>query len=57
VRVVSATNADLAGRVEEGKFREDLYFRLNSVTIKIPPLRRRREDIPKLIERFKSKPR
>jgi len=52
VRVVSATNADLAGRVREGRFREDLYFRLKGVSIRIPPLRQRREDIPQMIERF-----
>jgi two-component system response regulator HydG len=52
VRVVSATNADLKQRVEEKRFREDLFFRLNGVTIRIPPLRERREDIPLLIEHF-----
>ena len=52
VRVVSATNQDLGERVEQKAFREDLYFRLNGVTIKIPPLRERREDIPLLVEHF-----
>jgi len=52
VRVVSATNTDLAGRVGEGRFRKDLYFRLNGVAIRLPPLRQRREDIPQMIERF-----
>jgi len=52
VRVLSATNSDLAGRVEAGKFREDLYFRIKGATVQIPPLRQRREDIPPLIEHF-----
>ena len=50
VRVISATNADLAERVRAKEFREDLYFRIQGVTIAIPPLRERREDIPLLIE-------
>ncbi len=52
VRVVSATNADLPLRVQDKRFREDLFFRLNGVTIRIPPLRERRDDIPLLIEHF-----
>lgn len=52
VRIVSATNTDLEGRVKENRFREDLYFRLTGVTIRIPPLRERLEDIPQLIEHF-----
>ncbi len=52
VRIISATNTDLEGRVKDGRFREDLFFRLNGVTIRIPPLRERREDIPQLIEHF-----
>jgi DNA-binding NtrC family response regulator len=52
VRVLSATNADLHGEVAQGKFRQDLLFRLNTVEIRIPPLRERRDDIPPLAEYF-----
>jgi two-component system response regulator HydG len=51
-RVLAATNRDLAVMVEQGKFRKDLYFRLNVVNLKIPPLRDRREDIPMLAQHF-----
>jgi len=55
VRIIAATNRDLRKRVEEGAFREDLYFRLNVVPITIPPLRERPQDIPILAQHFLEK--
>ena len=54
VRILAATNRDLKQKVEEQVFREDLFYRLNVFNITVPPLRDRREDIPKLAERFLS---
>jgi len=55
LRAIAATNRDLAALVKQGKFREDLFYRVNAVRIDLPPLRRRKVDIPALAERFVAK--
>jgi len=55
VRIIAATNAELSKLISSGRFREDLYYRLNVITIPLPPLRRRREDIPLLVSHFLEK--
>jgi DNA-binding NtrC family response regulator len=55
VRIIAATNVDLRQQVREGRFREDLFYRLNVITIELPPLRQRKEDIPLLVDFFLKK--
>jgi transcriptional regulator with PAS, ATPase and Fis domain len=55
IRVIAATNADLEAMVADGRFREDLFYRLNGVRLKVPPLRERREEIPPLIDHYLRK--
>ena len=55
VRIIAATNVDLRQQVKEGKFREDLFYRLNVITIDLPPLRQRKNDIPLLVQYFAQK--
>jgi DNA-binding NtrC family response regulator len=55
VRILAATNIDLRRAVEEGRFREDLFYRLNVIAIQLPPLRQRKEDIPALVNHFVEK--
>jgi two-component system NtrC family response regulator len=55
VRILAATHRDLEQAMRDGRFREDLYYRLNVVTVQIPPLRERREDIPPLLDHFLRK--
>ena len=55
VRIIAATNVDLRRMMDEGKFREDLYYRLHVITVQLPPLRERKDDIPLLVQHFLEK--
>ena len=55
VRIIAATNVDLRRMMEEGRFREDLYYRLHVITVQLPPLRDRRDDVPLLVQHFLEK--
>jgi len=55
VRIISASNTDLAALVEKGRFRQDLFFRINTIVVEMPPLRKRKEDIPILVDYFVEK--
>ena len=52
VRIIAATNQDLESMIEQGKFREDLYYRLKVVEVRVPPVRERREDVPLMVQHF-----
>src|SRR5437762_10135063 len=55
IRVICASNKDLQKQVEQNKFRDDLFYRLNVINIHMPPLRERKEDVPALVEHFLAK--